>query len=84
MRFTQPQDLALTRTRINDLLSELADRNSEALERQGIRVRFQPDARVPDIEADGKRLYQAFVNLLAVHLAHLDEDSTEGSSFVVS
>ena len=64
VRFTQPQDLDRTRTSVNDLLAELAGRNSEALERHGIRVRFQPDDGLPDVQADGKRLYQAFVNLL--------------------
>lgn len=79
LRFTQRQELELASCDLNDVLSELIGRHSEALERRGIRARFQPDSELTPIEADENLLCQVFLNLIR----NAEQAMEEGGELIV-
>lgn len=64
LRFTEQQSLDMRPGDLNALLDNLLSHNAEGHERQGIRVHFQPDAELPQVELDENRMRQALLNLL--------------------
>ncbi len=50
--------------RVEDVLEDLLVFQGEELSRAGIKVRFEPDAALPEVRADTNQLRQAFMNLV--------------------
>lgn len=64
LRFTERREVSRGECDLNDLLAELMRRNSEVLERKGIRARFQPDSALGPLDIDENLLGQTFLNLI--------------------
>ncbi len=64
LRFAQPQSLRKTTAQLNDVLADIGRRESEALERKGIRLRSQLDATLPLLDLDVNLVHQALLNLV--------------------